>query len=269
MVNLWIWYSTLYQLIRLNKLLSLFCLWHQFSPVTQSCPALCDPMDCSTPGFTVHHQLPDLARTQCLSNWWCHPTISSSIVPFSYCIQSFPASWAFPMSQFFASGGLSIGASASASVFPMNIQDWFPLGLTGLISMPSKELSGVFSNNTVQHHQLFGAQLTLWSNFHIYTWLLGKNISLTIQTFVSKAMSLLFNMLSRLFITFLPRGKHLLISRLQSPSALILQAKKIKSVTVSIVSPSICHEVMRPDAMILSFWILSLSMNHLKVLSLL
>ena len=93
----------------------------------------------------------------------------------------------------------------------------------------------------------------------------GKNIALTIQIFVSKVMSLFFNMLSRLVITFLPRSKCLLVSRLQSPSAVILQVKKIKSVTVSIVSPSICHEVMRLDAVILVFWISSLSMDHLKI----
>ena len=95
----------------------------------------------------------------CPSSRWCHPTISSSAIPFSSCFQSFPASGSFPMSQFFASGGQSIGASASASVFPMNIQDWFPLGLTGLISFQSKGLSRIFSNTTVQKHQLFGAQL--------------------------------------------------------------------------------------------------------------
>ena len=90
-----------------------------------------------------------------------HPTISSSVVPFSSCLQSFPASGSFPMSQFFTSGGQSIGVSASASVFPMNIQDWFPLGLTGWISLQSKVLSRVFSNTTVQKHQFFGAQLSL------------------------------------------------------------------------------------------------------------
>ena len=97
----------------------------------------------------------------CPSNWWCHPTISSSVVPFSSCLQSFPASGPFPMSQFFASGGWSIGASASASVLPMNIQDWFPLELTGWISLQFKGLSRVFSNTTVQKDPLFSAQLSL------------------------------------------------------------------------------------------------------------
>ena len=93
----------------------------QFNSVAQSCPTLCDPMDCSTPGLPVHHQLPEFTQTPPLS-WWCHPTISSSVVPFSSHLQSFPASGSFPISQFFASGGQSIGVSASASVLPMHIQ---------------------------------------------------------------------------------------------------------------------------------------------------
>ena len=95
------------------------------------------------------------------SSRWCHPTISSSVVLFSSCLQSFPASGSFQMSQFFTSGGQSIGVSASASILPMNIQDWFPLGWTGWISLQSKELSRVFSNTTVQKHQFFGTQLSL------------------------------------------------------------------------------------------------------------
>jgi len=105
---------------------------------------------------------------------WCHPTISTSVVPFSSCLQSFPASGSFQMTHFFASGGQSIGVSASASVLPMNIQDWFPLGLTGWLSLLSKGLSRVFSNTTVQKHQLFGVQLSLWPNSYLYTWLLEK-----------------------------------------------------------------------------------------------
>ena len=106
---------------------------------------------------------------------WNHPVISFSVVPFSSCLQSFSASGSFPMSQFFPSCSQSIGASASASVLPMNIQDWFPLGLTGCPSLPSKGLSRVFSNTTVQKHQLFSIQLSLWSNSHIHTWLLEKS----------------------------------------------------------------------------------------------
>ena len=97
----------------------------------------------------------------CPSSWWCHPTISSSVIPFSSCLQSFLASGSFPMSQFFPSDGQSIGISGSASVLPMNIQDWFPLGCTGWISLQSKGLSRVFSNTTVQKHQFFSAQLSL------------------------------------------------------------------------------------------------------------
>ena len=107
-----------------------------------------------------------------LQHWWCHPTISSSVVPFSSCLQSFPASQSFPMSQFFASGGQNI--ETSASVLPKNIQDWFPLGLTSLMSLQSKGLSRVFSNTTVQKNQFFGTQSSLWSNSHIHTWLLEK-----------------------------------------------------------------------------------------------
>ena len=119
---------------------------------------------------------PGVHSNSCPSSRWCHSTISSSIVPFSFCLQSFPASGSFSMSQFFASGGQStrVSASASASILPMKILDWFPIGLTGFICLQSKGLSRVFSNTTVQKHQFFGAQLSLWSNSHIQTWLLEK-----------------------------------------------------------------------------------------------
>ena len=110
----------------------------------------------------------------CPLSWWCHPTISSSVVPFSSCLLSFPASGSFPMSRLFMSGSQSIGASASAAVLPVNIQDWFPLGLTGCISLQSKGLSRVFSRTTVRKHQFLGVQHSLWSNSHIHTWLLEK-----------------------------------------------------------------------------------------------
>ena len=183
-------------------------------------------MNHSTPGLPIHHQL---HPNPCASSRWCHPSILSSVIPFSSCPQSFPASGSFQMSQlfssghqiigvaasksllpintqdwsplgrtgwislqskglsrvfsnttvqkhqFFASGGQSIGASASASVLPMNIQDWFPLGWTGWISLQSKGLSRVFSYTTVQTHQFFCAQLSLWSNSHVYIWLLEKH----------------------------------------------------------------------------------------------
>ena len=174
------------------------------------------------------------------------------------------------MSLLFASGGQSMGASASASVPPKNTQSWFPLGWTGWISLQSKGLSRVPSNTTLQRHQFFGAQPSLWFNSHINTLLLvfGKTLILTIQTFVAKLMSLLFNMLSRFVIAFVPKGKHLLISWLQSLSSVILEPQKIKSVIVSIVSPSISHEVMGPDAMILVFWMLSFKPAFYSPLSL-
>ena len=120
--------------------------------VTQSCPTLCDPMDCSMPGLPVHHELPEFTQKSCPLSRWCYPTISSSVVPFSSHLQSFPASGSFQMSQLFASGGQIIRVSASASVLPMNIQDRFPLGWTGGISLQSKGLSRVFSHTTVQKH---------------------------------------------------------------------------------------------------------------------
>ena len=124
-----------------------------------------------------HARLPHLSPTpgacsnSCPLNWWCHPTISSSVALFSFYFQSFQTSGSFPMSQFFASGGQSIGASAS--VLPKSIQDWFPLRLTGLIFLQSKGLSRVF-NTTAQKHRFFSTQSSLWSSSHIYMWLLEK-----------------------------------------------------------------------------------------------
>ena len=117
---------------------------------------------------------PRVYPNPCPSSWWCHPAISSSVIPFSSCPQSFPALGSFPMSQLFAWGGQSIGVSASASVLLINTQDWSPLGWTGWISLQSKGLSRVFSNTTAQKHQFFGAQLSSQSNFHIHTWPLEK-----------------------------------------------------------------------------------------------
>ena len=134
---------------------------------------------------------PGVDSNSCPLSWWCHPTISPFVVPFSSHLQFFPASGSFQMSQFFAPGGQSIGVSASASVLPMNIQDWSPLGWTCWISLQSKGLSRGFSNTTAQKHQFFGTQLSLWSNSHIHTWLLGKkNIALSRQNFIGKVMSL-------------------------------------------------------------------------------
>ena len=122
---------------------------------------------CPSPTLRVYSNSCPLSR-------WCHPTISSSVVPFPSCLQSFPTSGSFQMSQPFASGGQNIGASALASVPPMDIQDWYPLGLTGLISLQSTGLSRVFSNTTVQKHQFFSTQLSSQSNSHIHTWPLEK-----------------------------------------------------------------------------------------------
>ena len=117
---------------------------------------------------------PGVYSNSCPLSQWCHSAISSSIIPFSSCLQSFPASGSFPMSWFFTSGGQSIGVSAWASVLLMNIQDWFPLAWTGWISLQSKGLWRVFSNITVQKHQFFGTQLSSQSNSNIHTWLLEK-----------------------------------------------------------------------------------------------
>ena len=126
-----------------------------------------DGLPCPSPS-------PRASSNSCPLSRWCHPNISSSVFSFSSRLQSFPASGCFPVSQLFTSAGQSIGASASASVLPMNIQDWFPLGWTGWISLQSKGLSSVFSNTIVQKYQFFGAQLSLWSSFHIHTWLLEE-----------------------------------------------------------------------------------------------
>ena len=131
---------------------------HEFQHARPPCPS-------TTPG--VHSNSCPLSR-------WCYPANSSSVVPFSSCPQSLPASESFPMSQLFAWGGQRIGVSASASVLPMNTQDWSPLGWTGWISLQSKGLSGIFSNTTVQKHQFFSTQLSSQSNSHIHTWPLEK-----------------------------------------------------------------------------------------------
>ena len=143
--------------ITLNSITGLNNQWFQFSSVTQSCPTLCDPMDCSTLGLPVHHQHPESTQTHV---HWVGDAIQPSHPVSSY-RQSFPASGSFQKSQLFTSGGQSIGVSVSTSVLPMNIQDWSPKGWTGWISLQSKGLSRVFSNTTVQKHQFFSAQLSL------------------------------------------------------------------------------------------------------------
>ena len=165
---------------------------------------------------------PRAYSNSCPSSWWCHPTNICSVVPFSSWIQSFPASWFFPVSRFFASGGQSIGVSASTSVLPMNIQGWLHLGLTGLIcsARDSQE-----SSPTPQFKSINSLALSLFmvqiSNPYMA---LGKTIALNRWTSVGNLKSLHFNMLSRFVIAFLTRSKRLLISWLQSPSAVILES---------------------------------------------
>ena len=145
------------------------------------------------------------------------------------------------MSQLFTSGGQSIGLSASTLVLPKSIQGWFPLRLTGLTSLLSKGLSRVFFSTTVWKNQFFSVLPSLWSSSHITTWLLERPWPWLYWPFVGKVMSLLFNTLSRFVIAFLPRSNQLLIPWLQSPSIVILEPKKRKSVTASTFPPSVCH----------------------------
>ena len=142
---------------------SLSCVWFFVTTWTAACQA------------SLFFTAPGVCSNSCPLSRWCHPTISSSVFPFSSCPQSFPASGSFQMSQLFASGGQSIRASVSASVLPMNIQDWFPLGLTSWIFLQKRRfLSRVFSSITIQKHQCLCTQPSLWSSSHIHTWLLEK-----------------------------------------------------------------------------------------------
>ena len=153
-------------------------MWTELFSVQSSCSVMSNSLQ---PHGLQHDRLPWPSPTpgaysnSCPSSQWCHPTISSSVIPLSsFHLPPFPESGAFQMSQFFPSDGQRIGVLASASVLPMNIKDWFPLGWTGWISLQSKGFSRVFSNTTFQKHQFFGTQLSLQSNSHIHTWLLEK-----------------------------------------------------------------------------------------------
>ena len=154
----------------------LLLLFFQFSSVAQLCLKTLWPHGLQHARLPCSSPTPGACSHSCPWSWWCHPTISSSVIPFSSCLQSFPAWGSFPMTQLFASDGQNTGALASASVLPKNIQDWFPLGWTGWMSFQSKGLSKVFSDTTVQKHQFFCAQLSLQSNIHIHIhiWLLEK-----------------------------------------------------------------------------------------------
>ena len=193
-------------------------------------------MNCSTPGLPVHHQLPESTQTH-------SHRVGDAIQPSHPLMSPSPPAPnpSFPMSQLFTSRGQSIGVSASESVLPMNTQDWSPLGWTSWITLQSKTLKCLLQHHSSKasilwHSAFFTVQL---SHPYMNT---GKTIVLTRRTFVGKVMSLLFNMLYRLVITFLPRSKRLFISWLQSPSAVILEPPKIKSDTISTVSPSISSE---------------------------
>ena len=231
--------------------LSVRCRGYQYSlnfcccSVTKSCLTVCNP-------WTAAHQA-SLSSTisQTLLKFMLiesgmRPNHLILCCPFSFFLQSFPLSGSFPMCRLFASGGQSIGASASASVLPMYIQDWFPLGWTGCISLQSKGLSKVFSNTSLKNisslvpRLLYGPTLTSvcdhWKN-HSF-----DQTDLCRQSDVSA-----FNVLSRFVIVFLPRSNKLFFSWWQSLSTVILEPKKIKSVTASSFPPSICHEVMVDD----------------------
>ena len=224
----------------------------QFSSVTKSCPTLCDPMNCSTPGLPVRYQLPEFTQTQSIE----------SVMPSSHLILCRPLLLLPPIPP-------SITVFSNESTLHMR---WPKSWSFSFNIIPSKEIPGLISfrmnwldllavqgtvKSLLQHHSSKASILRRSAFFtvqHSQPYMTtGKTIALTRQTFVGKVMSLLFNMLSRLVITFLPRSKRLLISWLQSPSAVILEPPKIKSATVSTVSPSISHEVMGPDAMIFIF----------------
>ena len=206
-----------------------------------SCSVMSDFLQ---PHWLLHTRLPcplpfrGACSNSCPLSRWCHLTISSSVFPFSSCLLSFPASRSFLKSQFFTSGGQSIGVSAS--ILPMNIQDWYSLGLTGLISLQSKGLSSLLQHHSSEASILWCSALFTVQFSHPYM-TPGKTIALTRWTFVSKVMSVLFNMLSSLVIVFLPRSKHLLISWLQSPSAVMLEPPKIACHCFHFF-PTICHK---------------------------
>ena len=206
---------------------------------------------------------PGACSNSCPLSWWCYVTISSSAVTFSFRLQSFLASGSFPMSRLFSSGSQSIGVSASASVLSMNIQGWFPLELTGLISLQSKGLSRIFPSTTIQKHQFFSAQPSLWSNSHIHTWLLEKPYLWLDGPLLAKwCLCLLITV--KVFHSF-PSKKQESFNFMAAVTVWSDFGAQTKSLSISIVSPSICHGVMGPAAMILVFWMLSLflKINHL------
>ena len=185
--------------------------------LSQSCPHGLQHTRLPSPSLS-----PRVCSNSCPLSWWCYLTISSSAVTFFFCFPSFPASGSFPLSWLFASGGHNIWASASASVLSMNVQGWLPFGLTGWISLQSKGHLRVFSS-TIFHKSQRCSVLFQLSHPYMTT---GKTIAFTMQNFVSKVMSLLFNMLSRLVITFLPRSRYILIAWLQLPFTVFWSPRK-------------------------------------------
>ena len=213
-------------------------------------------MDCSTSGSSVLLS-PRVFPNSCHLSQWCHLIISFDplLPPSNFCPQFLLASGSFEVNQPFPSGCQCTASSASASVLPMNIQDWFPSGLTGWISLQTKGLSRVFSNHSLKASILWSLDFFMVQLSHTYM-TTGNTIALTIGTFVRRVMSLLFNTLSRFVIAFLSGSNYLRIAWLQWLSAVILEPKKIKSVTASTFPPSICCELMEPDSMILVLWFL-------------
>ena len=221
----------------------------QFSSAAQSCPLLCDPIDCSMPGLPVYHQLPEFTRTH--AHWIgdaikpSHPLLSPSLPAFNLSQHQGLVWWVSYSHQVAKVLEFQLQHQSCQWIFRISFRmDWLDLlAVQGTLK------------SLLQHHS--SKTLVLWCSVFFIVQLsypymtIGKTTALTRWTLVGKVMSLLFNMLSRLVITFLPRSKSLLISWLKSPSAVILEPPKIKSVTVSTVSPSICHEVMDPDVMIL------------------
>ena len=191
---------------------------------------------------------PGVYSNSCPLSWWRHPTISFSVVPFSSFLQSFLASGSFPMSQLFAWGGQSSGGSALASALPMNVQDWFSLGLIGLISLLSKGLSRVSSNTSLKASIFWCSTIFMGQPLHPYITIGKKNIALTIWLVVCKVMSLLFNMLSRIFIDFFPK-EH---ASFNFMAAVTIHsdfgAPENKLFQCFYCFPT-CHEVIGPDAM--------------------
>ena len=244
---------------RTLKCKSKFLQKYKVLSVQFSCSVMSDPLRSHEPQHSrppCPSPTPRFYPNSCPLSRWCHPTISSSVILFSSCLQTFPALGSFPMSQLFTSGGQSIGVSASTSVFPMNTQDWSPLGWTGWISLPSKGLSRVFSIITVQKHHFFwhsAFYMVQLSHPYMST---GKITDLTRQTFLGNVRALLFNMLSTFVIAFLWRNKCLNFM----PEVTIcsdFRTQKNKVCHCFHCFPIYLPWGMGPDAMILVFWMLS------------